>query len=59
MFQTVSDWLDNGVFSETENRWEYEYIDSVEAQAGLEYVYLIAAKDNAGNLTISHESSIV
>jgi hypothetical protein len=59
LFQTVSDWLDNGVFSETENRWKYEYLDSVEAQAGLEYVYLIAAKDNAGNLTISRESSIV
>ena len=59
LFQSVSDWLDNGAFSETENRWEYEYLDSSNIQTDLEYVYVIAAKDVAGNLTSSQESAIV
>ena len=59
LYVPVTDWIDVGVYDESEGVWTYEYTDETEVDAEIDYVYLIRVRSAAGNVSTSAASSEV
>ena len=49
VFQSASEFLDIGTFSETGEYWVYQFVDTGNLRSNARYVYQLVAKDPGGN----------